>query len=58
MHKCLDVKCYLVQANTQLAARRASGSEPDLRRIYRRGFRDLELCVIFALGYAHLWGKG
>jgi len=28
------------------------------RRIYRRGFKDLEFCVISALVYAHLWGKG
>jgi len=28
------------------------------RRIYRRGFRDLEFCVIAALGYAQIWGKG
>jgi len=27
------------------------------RRIYRRGFRDLEFCVISAVGYAHIWGK-
>jgi len=28
------------------------------RRIYRRGFRDLEFCVISALGYAQIWGTG
>jgi len=28
------------------------------RRIYQRGFRDLEFCVISALGYAQIWGKG
>ena len=27
------------------------------RRIYPRGFRNLEFCVISALGYAHIWGK-
>ena len=27
------------------------------RQIYRRGFRDLEFCVISALGYAQIWGK-
>jgi len=29
-----------------------------VRRIYQRGFRDLDCCVISALGYAHIWGKG
>jgi len=24
----------------------------------RRGFRDLEFCVIYALGYAQIWCKG
>jgi len=46
----------------QLGAAGGTGRCADIlyayRRIYRRGFRDLECCDISALGYAQIWDKG
>jgi len=38
--------------------RTSSGHIATTRRIYRRDFRDLDCCLISALGYAQIWGEG
>jgi len=55
---CLPPQGTLSQHSSQHGPQRTQHTTRPPRRIYRRGFRYLEFCVISALGYAQIGGNG